>query len=102
MTLLYLKVKTHIEMSPSKGILKIMNTTIKLSVSSVLLAGFMTGCSQQQFQGGGQQIAGGSQVAGGQQIAGGSQVAGGQQVSGGSQVAGGQQLAGGQQVSGQQ
>lgn len=68
-----------------------MNTTIKLSVSSVLLAGFMTGCSQQQFQGGGQQIAGGSQLAGGQQVSGGSQVAGGQQLAGGQQVMGGQQ-----------
>lgn len=86
-----------------------MNTTIKLSVSSVLLAGFMTtGCSQQQFQGGGQQItggsqvAGGSQIAGGQQITGGSQLVGGQQVSGGSQVAGGQQVSGGSQVAGGQ
>jgi len=64
-----------------------MNTTIKLSVSSVLLAGFMTGCSQQQFQGGGQQVAGGSQLVGGQQVAGG-QVAGSQQVVGGQQSVG--------------
>ena len=79
-----------------------MNTTIKLSVSSVLLAGFMTGCSQQQFQGGGQQLAGGSQVAGGQQIlgGGGQQILGGGQSAGGSQVAGGQQILGGQQLVG--
>ncbi len=74
-----------------------MNTTIKLSVSSVLLAGFMTGCSQQQFQGGGQQLAGGSQVAGGQQILGGQQLVGGSQSAGGQQLAGGQQVLGGQQ-----
>ena len=79
-----------------------MNTTIKLSVSSVLLAGFMTGCSQQQFQGGGQQIAGGSQVAGGSQIAGGQQISGGSQLVGGQQVSGGQQVAGGQQIMGGQ
>jgi hypothetical protein len=94
-----------------------MNSTIKLSVSSVLLAGLMTGCSQQQFQGGGQQLAGGSQVAGGQQIlgggggqqilgggqsAGGSQVAGGQQIMGGQQLVGGSQSAGGQQLAGGQ
>ena len=80
-----------------------MNTTIKLSVSSVLLAGFMTGCSQQQFQGGGQQLAGGSQVAGGQQILGGGGqqiLGGGQQSAGGSQVAGGQQIMGGGQAVG--
>lgn len=58
-----------------------MNRTIKLSVSSVLLAGFMTGCSQQQFQVDGQQIAGGQQVLGGQQLAGGQQALGGQQRS---------------------
>ena len=57
----------------------------------------MTGCSQQQFQGG-QQIAGGSQIAGGQQVSGGGQVAGGQQLVGGGQSAGGQQVLGGQQL----
>ena len=82
-----------------------MNRTIKLSVSSVLLAGLVSGCSQQQVSGGsqvagGQQIfGGGQQVAGGQQIAGGGQAAGGQQVAGGQQAAGGQQVLGGQQRS---
>lgn len=82
-----------------------MNTTIKLSVSSVLLAGLMTGCSQQQFQGGGQQVAGGSNNIGGQQIlGGGQQVLGGQQNAAGGQKnsGGGQQVFGGQQALGGQ
>jgi len=51
-----------------------MNTTTKLSVSSVILAAVLSGCSQQQVIGGSQVVNGSSQ-----QVAGGSQVSGSQQ-----------------------
>ena len=64
----------------------------KLSVSSVILAAVLSGCSQQQ-------VIGGSQVANGSsQTSGGSQVYGSQQSSGGSQVSGSQQAGSQQQV----
>ncbi len=58
----------------------------KLSVSSVILAAVLSGCSQQQ-------VIGGSQVSGGSQsLSGGSQLMGSQQqIEGGSQVSGGSQ-----------
>lgn len=59
-----------------------MNMT-KLSVSSVILAAVLSGCSQQQVIGGSQVVNG----SGGSQIAGGSQ----SQIEGGSQVSGSQQ-----------
>ncbi len=57
-----------------------MNMNAKLSVSSVILAAVLSGCSQQQVIGGSQVVNGSSQ-----------QVAGGSQVSGGSQQASSQQ-----------
>lgn len=72
-----------------------MKITTTLSVSSVILASVLSGCSQQAV--GGSQVAGGSQQsAGGSQVSGGSQ----QQVEGGSQVASGssQQMSSQQQV----
>ncbi len=71
-----------------------MNMNAKLSVSSVILAAVLSGCSQQQVIGGSQVVNGSSQqVAGGSQVSGGSQ----QQVEGGSQVASGSQQMGSQQ-----
>ena len=49
-----------------------MKITTTLSVSSVILASVLSGCSQQQVVGG-SQVSGGSQ----QQVVGGSQVSGG-------------------------
>jgi hypothetical protein len=57
-----------------------MNMNAKLSVSSVILAAVLSGCSQQQVIGGSQVVNGSSQ-----------QVAGGSQVSGSSQQGGSQQ-----------
>ena len=70
-----------------------MNMSTKLSVSSVILAAVLSGCSQQQ-------VIGGSQVANGSsQSSGGSQVASSQrQVEGGAQVSGSQQVGSQQQV----
>jgi hypothetical protein len=65
-----------------------MNMNAKLSVSSVILAAVLSGCSQQQVIGGSQVVNGSSQqVAGGSQVSNSSsqQVAGGSQVNGGSQ-----------------
>ncbi len=71
-----------------------MNMNAKLSVSSVILAAVLSGCSQQQVIGGSQVVNGSSQqMAGSSQVSGGSQ----QQVEGGSQVAAGSQQASSQQ-----
>jgi len=68
-----------------------MNMTAKLSVSSVILAAVLSGCSQQQVIGGSQVSNGSTQISGGSQVSG-SQVAGSQQqVESGSQVSGSQQ-----------
>ncbi len=56
-----------------------MNTTTKLSVSSVILAAVLSGCSQQQVIGGSQVSGPGLSGGGSQQVAGGSQVSGGSQ-----------------------
>lgn len=63
-----------------------MNMT-KLSVSSVILATVLSGCSQQQVIGGSQVVnsAGGSQMSNGTQLSGGSQMSGVSQLAGGSQ-----------------
>jgi len=58
-----------------------MNMNAKLSVSSVILAAVLSGCSQQQVIGGSQVVNGSSQqVAGGSQVSGGSQAGSQQQV----------------------
>ncbi len=62
----------------------------KLSVSSVILAAVLSGCSQQQVIGGSQVTNGSSQSSGGSQVYGSQQTSGGTQVSG-SQQAGSQQ-----------
>ena len=73
--------------------------TAKLSVSSVILAAVLSGCSQQQVMGGAQisgsqqQVEGGALVSGSQQqVEGGAQISGSQQqVEGGAQTSGSQQ-----------
>ena len=62
----------------------------QLSVSSVILAAVLSGCSQQ--------VTGGSQISAGSQQTGGSQVSTGSQQTRGSQVSTGSQSAGGSQV----
>ncbi len=65
----------------------------KLSVSSVILAAVLSGCSQQQVIGGSQVANGSSQSSGGAQVFGSQQ-----QVKGGAQVSGSQQVGTQQQV----
>ncbi len=69
-----------------------MRMTTQLSVSSVILAAVLSGCSQQQVIGGSQVVNGSSQ-----QMTGTSQVAGSSQTNGSSQVAGSSQAGGSQQ-----
>ncbi len=63
-----------------------MNMSTKLSVSSVILAAVLSGCSQQQVIGGSQVTNGSSQSSGGAQVSGSQQ-----QIEGGAQVSGSQQ-----------
>ena len=65
----------------------------KLSVSSVILAAVLSGCSQQQVIGGSQVANGSSQSSGGSQV-----TSSQQQVEGGAQVSGSQQVGSQQQV----